>query len=131
MNGTKINLYGKIALEAVELIISDGKSCEEAWKRAAKKFSDKNSVQKKSCPRCAFFGLCKAGLIKGIEGELGYKPTYKNSLYAINAVKLLKQKPDLVGDKKALWDQSVGEAKKENGQMDVVLALWVNNLIEK
>lgn len=130
MNGTKINLYGKIALEAVELIISDGKSCREAWETAAKKFSDKKYVQEKRCPKHAFFGLCKAGLIKGIEGEPGYEPEC-NSLYAINAVKLLKQNPDLVGDKKALWNQSVGEAKEENKQMDVVLALWVNDLIEK
>ncbi|MFV2029137.1 DUF6979 family protein [Neisseria sp. S1] len=131
MNGTKINLYGKIALEAVELIISDGKSCEEAWANAAKYFSDKGTMQKKSCPKHAFFGLCKTGLIKGIKGEPEAQLESINSSYAIKAVKLLKQNPNLVGNKKALWDQSVGEAKEENEQMDVVLALWVNDLIEK
>nr|WP_313637966.1 hypothetical protein [Paenibacillus sp.] len=53
-----------------------------------------------------------------------------NKTYAIQAVELLKANPELAKDKNELWRKVIkGVKKQHNSQMDVVLALWNNNLI--
>jgi hypothetical protein len=124
------NKYGKFALKAVELTrnnyINDPK---EAWERATIEiFGEGSTSQQKGCPRGAFLGLCEEGMIKGV--PLGsYCSSLKNKSYAVKAVNLLKHNPEYQNNKNALWAKAVGEYKAHNNQMDVVIALWENDLI--
>jgi hypothetical protein len=59
-----------------------------------------------------------------------------NKRYAIKAVELLRNEPDLgQGTAGSLWNRVLKELKKEkvhhNQQMHVVLALWTRGLIQK
>jgi hypothetical protein len=72
-------------------------------------------------------GLCEAGLVKGIAAGR-YAPSNKNKAYALRAVGLLKA--DMHRTVNALWAEVTdGEELPHNSQMDVVLALWKNDLI--
>ncbi|WP_428740882.1 DUF6979 family protein [Tenacibaculum sp.] len=124
------NKYGLVAREAVVI----GKNPVVSWvESVSKNFTSKNSKEK-GCPKNAFLGLCEVGLIKGIKAGI-YLKSKKNNLnkkYAITAVEILKENPTF--SKKELWNKvrkklALGE-KKHNSQMDVVLALWENNLIK-
>ncbi|MGN7083037.1 DUF6979 family protein, partial [Neisseria sp. P0001.S005] len=42
---------------------------EQAWTEIAASFPIKESIRKKGCPKNAFLGLCRAGLVKGINPE--------------------------------------------------------------
>jgi hypothetical protein len=94
------------------------------------KVTDSVESQDKGCPRGAYLGLCEAGLIKGIPAGKYSPRKGKNGQYAVRAHSLLQSRPKLADDKKTLWPMaSQSEVKKENGQMDVVLALWKNDLL--
>lgn len=124
------NKYGLVAKEAVVI----GEKPVVSWvESVSKSFTSKNSKEK-ACPRNAFLGLCEAGLVKGIKAGVYFKNKKENlnKKYAIKAVEILKENPSL--SKNELWDKvrerlALGE-KKHNSQMDVVLALWENNLIK-
>ncbi len=87
--------------------------------------------QKKSAPRNAFVGLCEAGLVKGIEpgvAEPGNAGALRNKAYAVRAVELLRAGTHTTVTQ--LWSAiSDEEAGEHANQMDVVLALWKNDLI--
>ena len=65
-------------------------------------------------------------------GNYGVPANNPNKIYAVNAVSLLKNTPNINvntrGLKSTLW-ASVGGEKHQNGQMDVVLSLWNAGLI--
>ncbi|WP_238525683.1 MULTISPECIES: hypothetical protein [Acidobacterium] len=88
------------------------------------------AARKKGSPRGAFLGLCEEGFVKGIPPG-HYAASKDNKNYAVRAAELL-----LEGSRKwsrsELW-QAVTEdpSKKENHQMDIVLALWKHDLIVK
>jgi len=67
-------------------------------------------------------------MVKGVTVG-NYTRARLNSKYAVKAVEILKEKPDLVDDYKALWLEVVGEPKAYNQQMDVVISLWKNGYI--
>lgn len=124
--------YGKAALKAVKLHTSGkAKSPSDAWEKATiKMFGQGTSSQKKGCPRNAFLGLCEEGLVKGIPSG-NYTMSKKNKEYAIKAVKILQGAPKLSSNSKTLWNKVIkGGQKVHNQQMDIVIALWNNNLIE-
>ncbi|MDR2884957.1 MAG: hypothetical protein LBV09_07600 [Deferribacteraceae bacterium] len=81
------------------------------WHKTAMELSGKESVAIKGCPKGAFLGL----LLK--DERIG-----KNAKYALDALKILKQNP--YADKNYLWNNIAHTAKSQNGQMDVLLALW-------
>ena len=125
------NKYGSVAKEAVSI----SKNPIISWEEAVFKHFSFESSRQKACPRNAFLGLCEAGLVKGIKAGvyLKSKNDNLNKKYAIAAVEKLKENPKL--SKKELWDKvreklALGE-KIHNSQMDVVLALWQSNLINK
>ena len=127
-----MNKYADVAIKTVKLLHSTKLLPQEAWKiTALDVFPNNVSSQVKSCPRNTFLGLCEDGLVKGvIEGS--YTRSIKNKVYAIRALSLLKETPSLVNNKSVLWDKVVNGANKQsNSQMDVVLALWNNQLIKK
>jgi hypothetical protein len=123
------NRYGEAALIAARME-TYGKRLTPAarWEQAtAQLYPTSPSAQRKGGPRFAFLSLCEAGLIKGIPAGQ-YAPSNKNKAYALRAVALLS-----AGTHKnvtALWNEVTdGEPIAHNSQMDVVLALWKNDLI--
>jgi len=123
------NKYGEAALIAARMD-TYGKSITPAarWEQATAKLYPTNpSAQRKGGPRFAFLSLCEAGLVKGIPAGQ-YAPSNKGKSYALRAVALLN-----AGTHKSvstLWAEVTdGEEIAHNSQMDVVLALWKNDLI--
>ncbi|SHH41964.1 DUF6979 family protein [Tepidibacter thalassicus] len=125
--------YEKCAIKAINLIKS-GKinNPRNAWERASSEIFGKGTTgQLKGCPKSAFLGLCEEGIIKGISHGK-YTKSKKNKNYAIKAIKILLKEPYLKNNKKELWNRVIENNKiSHNYQMDVVIALWNNNLINK
>jgi hypothetical protein len=123
------NKYGEAALLATRMeTYSKAITPQQRWQEATKKlYPTSPSAQRKGGPRFAFLSLCEAGLIKGIPAGQ-YAPSNKDKAYALRAVALLN-----AGTHKTvttLWAEVTdGEAIPHNSQMDVVLALWKNDLI--
>jgi hypothetical protein len=126
--------YGKVAVEATVSLQGDpSRPPRDAWQAAARKvFPTQTSSQEKGCPRSAYLGLCEDGLVVGVQrGDYGAGTD--NKAYAVQAVQLLTQNPDLeeVGAS-SLWRRVMnGRDKKANSQMDVVLSLWAHGLITR
>ena len=123
------NRYGEAAIIAARME-SYGKALTPGmrWQEAAKKlYSTSPSAQRKGGPRFAFLSLCEAGLVKGIPAGQ-YAPSNKAKAYALRAVALLNAGTHTTVN--ALWAEVTdGEQIAHNSQMDVVLALWKNDLI--
>ncbi len=122
--------YRDAAVLAVELISSG--SCAEpaaAWSQATSKlFPSSASLRDKGCPKGAFLGLCNEGLVVGVESG-NYSKSSKNGEYAIDAVRVLRKNKFLASQPDLLWKKVAGNAKTQNHQMDVVIALWEAGLI--
>jgi hypothetical protein len=129
-----MGLYGVVAVRAIRLIKS-GDLLEPliAWNTVASEvFGEGTWAQQKSCPRSAFLGLCEAGMIQGIvKGKYaGKNELQKKKKYAIEAVRILKEKPELSENKLKLWSEvRKGAHYSHDSQMDVVVALWRNGMI--
>ena len=93
-------------------------------------FPHSKESQKKGCPKSTFLGICGSGLIDGI--PIGsYTKSIDNKKYGLDAIAALRLNPALAEDKKALWTIIMnGVTKKENSQMDVVIALWNEGLVK-
>jgi hypothetical protein len=86
------------------------------------------AARKKGCPRGAFLGLCEEGLVKGIPAGR-YTSSNDNKDYAVRAAALLIEGKQSWSTS-SLWRAvEYDPAKTHNGQMDIVLALWKNDLI--
>lgn len=125
--------YDKVALIATTKIAENNVEPEQAWLSAAQEvFKDKRASIEKGCPKGAFLGLCEEGHINGVpKGQ--YTKSKLNKQYAIKAVEILKSQSGKL-DAKVLWSEvliglGADPNKKHNGQMEVVLSLWDNNLI--
>lgn len=124
-----MNLFGKCAILATKKMAD--MSCNnpaEAWELSISELSKSPNTQAKGCPRNAFLGLCEEGLIRGIESGK-YANLRENKEYVLTVVKVLAQtsKPFTASQ---LW-RHIGNEGKQEGQMDVVLSLWKNDLIDK
>lgn len=117
--------YGETAILAVELVES-GKALdpEDGWERAVRQmFPGSQSLQDKGCPKGAFLGLCREGLVKGIDAGPHGRPS-KNGKYALDAAQVLRRNRFLCSQPSLLWKKVAGPSKTENHQMEVVIALW-------
>jgi hypothetical protein len=122
--------YGKAAVKAVTICKTDRiPSVPKAWIDAICEFTDATSSQRKPCPMETFIGLCLAGLVKDV--EKGVTRFCKNKDYGIQAVKVLKNNPDLAKSTTALWNAIDNNGENHNSQMDVVIALWNAGLINQ
>ena len=122
--------YGKVSVKAVDLILSTNMSPEQAWDiTTSKEFGRGTNLQKKGCPKGAFLGLCEQGMIKGV--PIGtYTHSLENKRYAVRAVRVLKEKPELIDDEDKLWLEVLsGKFVQPNHQLDIVISLWKNNYI--
>jgi len=132
MKTKKQKKFGKIAVKTVSLLKSQSNlTPEEAWNKTTDEiFEDKKSMKQKGCPKNTFLGLFEEGLIK--EFPIGnYTRSKKNKEYGLKGIKVLKQNPNIKTEKE-LWNEVIKNEEKNishNNQMDVVLALWENNLI--
>ena len=119
------NRYGEAALVAAR----QGGNPIAAWEHALEQLYPTSPVaRKKGSARAAFLGLCEAGLVKGIPAG-SYKAVRDHKVLAVRAANLL-----LEGTQRwslsTLWHEvTEGSDRKEDCQMDVVLALWKNGLI--
>lgn len=123
------NRYGEAALMAARQRSSNDASPVARWESAmATLYPTSPAARKKGSPRGAFLGLCEEGLVKGVPAG-HYAASADNKAYAVRAVALLtegKQNWSTSG----LWRTvETDPAKLHNGQMDIVLALWKNDLI--
>lgn len=123
------NRYGQCAIKSHNMVVTRGFDPKVAWKRAAKDLFQTDACRKKGCPREAFLGLCQEGRVKGVRPG-NYTDSTKNKEYALLACEKLRQNSNLATSSILLWRTLVGE-KAHNGQMDVVLALWREDLIEE
>lgn len=122
------NRYGEAALLAVRME-TYGKALSplERWNDAVKKLYPTSPTAQKMRHAAPSSAFCEAGLVKGINpGQ--YAPSNKNKAYAPRAVSLLAAGTHKTVN--ALWTEVTdGEAIPHQSQMDVVLALWKNDLI--
>ena len=132
---SSFNLYGVVAVVA-----ADGKNKKsnpsESWDEACKDFFEFISSKEKQCPKNAFLGLCEAGFVKGYPRGKYFKTNRvnKNKEYAIEAVSYLRKYPKVtMASKNKIWEAVLKklslDKKKHNSQMDVVIALYLNNLL--
>ncbi|MCR8633919.1 DUF6979 family protein [Paenibacillus radicis (ex Xue et al. 2023)] len=129
-----MNKYAQATLIATKLIENNQASTPlEAWNIATTETCGEGTwAQKKGCPKNAFLGLCEAGLVKGISKGIYTERSnsQKNKGYAIKAVELLRENPELAEDLKVLWETVMdGKVMSHNYQMDVVVSLWKHGLI--
>ena len=118
--------YGQAAVEAAMMLrTGDVRDPRRAWELVTTRiFGAGKSQQVKSCPRGAFLGLASAGLLEGVPGS-AHSQIGDNGRYAVEAVGVLRQRPELASNQAALWRAVMGEEDKApNNQMEVVLALW-------
>jgi hypothetical protein len=113
-----MNKYGRGAIEAVRLIW-DGHDPESAWmKRMKDLFPNCDPVKRtecsKICPKGAFFGLCKAGHVVGVNEFYLGDDCNNNGYYAVKAIDYLSNDSSL----------------KENYQLTVVFSLWNEGMIK-
>ena len=122
------NKYGLTDLKSVQNY-RDAYSIIEIWSNSAKEIFETKSSQEIGCPKGTFLGLCEEGLVKGIP-KGSYTRSVKNKKYALKAVEILKQNRQTTFSSNELWEKlDLGE-KRHNSQMDVVIALWENELID-
>lgn len=122
------NRYGEAAILAARQG-SSGINPIARWESALEKLYPTSPVaRKKNGPRGAFLGLCEEGLVKDIPAG-DYSSSKVDKACAVRAVALLTA-AEQHWSKSALWHEVTnGAEKQENGQIDVVLALWNNDLI--
>lgn len=124
--------YGEASIKAVKYLISGiAKTPKDAWEMATIEIFGKGTTsQRKGCPRDAFLGLCEKGMIRGIPVG-SYTRSKRNKEYAMKAIRILTEIPELSSNKNALWEKVVeSESKCHNQQMDVVTSLWDNDSIK-
>jgi hypothetical protein len=123
------NRYGEVALMAARQGASAGTTPLACWESALEKLYPTSPVARKmGGPRGAFLGLCEEGLVKGIPAGQ-YAASKENKDYAVRAVALLAE-GGRSWSTSALWGAVSGApGKKHNSSMDVVMALWKNDLI--
>jgi hypothetical protein len=123
------NRYGEAAILAARQGASGGINPEAQWESAMEKlYPTSPTARRKGAPRGAFLGLCEEGLVKGI--PVGhYSATRDNKSCAVRAVALLSEAKQSLSVS-ALWRAVTQDPEKPHGgQMDIVMALWKNDLI--
>ena len=124
------NRYGEAALIAARGASSTGTNPVDHWEGAMEElYPTSPTARKKGSPHGAFLGLCEEGLVKGIPAGR-YTASKDNKAYAVRAVALLIEGKQSWSTS-SLWRAVTDDPEKtHNSQMDVVLALWKNDLID-
>ena len=122
------NRYGEAAILTARAEAEYRSHPGDRWSEmVAKLYPTSPTAQRKGGPRQAFLSLCEAGLIKGIPAGQ-YAAPHRGKTYATRAVSLLEAGTHTSIN--SLWAEVTdGEDVPHASQMDVVMALWKNNLI--
>ena len=124
--------YGKAAIYATKVIRDSGIDPCEAWEESCRRLG--GDPQK--CTRSVYLGLCEEGMIKNVPPG-NYTDSTCNKRYAVEAVRVLRSCPSVVTQsRRDLWEkvpENSCEGKRigQDGQLDVVLALWNKEFIKK
>jgi hypothetical protein len=122
------NRYGEAAIMATRQESPADINPVARWETAMKAlYPTSSAARKRARPRGAFLGLCEEGLVKGIPAGR-YTPPNDNKAYAVRAVTLLVEGKQRWSTS-ALWKAVAKPVETHDSQMDVVLALWNNDLI--
>lgn len=126
--------FGNTAVKAARRLQDDKNLCpEKAWNKAISEANLSRSSQEKGCPKSAFLGLCRKGLIVKT-GPYDKLDESKNGDYAVIACEILIAKQNRpLPTQKALWEKVFQNLNlssiSQNGQLDVVFSLWREKLI--
>jgi hypothetical protein len=123
--------FGEVAVEATHRLNSaEVSDPREAWHSAAQVLlSYSTSMMRKHCPLSAYLGLCEEGLVKGAPRG-PWLTSDVNKRYAVRAVQALRDDSTWLSRPTPLWRVVSQSPKKvQNGQIDVVFALWEKRLI--
>lgn len=123
------NRYGEAAIMAARTSSAAGAKPDACWDNAMERlYPTSPTARKKGGPRGAFLGLCEEGLVKGILPGL-YAASRNNKAYAVHAAALLAEETQNWSTS-ALWRAVSNDPElTHSSQMDVVMALWKNDLI--
>lgn len=116
--------YGRAAKKAAHRIIKSNQEHLSAWTMSIREETDSLGSQLKVCPRSAFLGLVLK--TAKINGRIN-----KDAQYALTALDILKNNPDKNYTATSLWNSFKHDAISEQGQMDVLLALWNDPILKK
>lgn len=123
MNYSKCK-YGNIAITAAKKAVAGSIDACSAWEGVANVVLAYSSTSaRKSCPKQAFLGLVREGKVAGVPRDSGITLS-ENGKYALKALELLRQDASYALNAIKLWKKVVGDNKKHNAQMHVVIALW-------
>lgn len=123
--------YGETAVRAVSLYTrGKASSIVDAWEITGREILHTESTQTKNCPRTTFLGICESGIVTGVPAGEYNKRLSENKQYGLKAIALLRYHPELATDEALLWKKIGNAAIKQNGQMEVVIALWQNGLVK-
>ena len=123
--------YGRAAITAARLLSTRTVvEPRDAWNIAVEaEFPHSVALREKACPRASFLGLCQSGKLRSVPAGK-YTKSLANTSYALKAIKMLGEDSSLSETPEKLWQAVIGnEEKRHNSQMDVVTALWINQLI--
>ncbi len=123
------NRYGEAALMVARQAASAEIDPVVQWRNAMETlYPTSVAARKKRSPRGAFLGLCEEGLVAGISSGK-YTESRENKDYAVRAVALLGEAAQHWSTT-TLWRAVTKDSEQAHEQqMDIVLALWRNNLI--
>ena len=129
-----MTIFEKAAICAVKIINDKNLSPEEAWFEAISEYTNSYETRIKKCPKHAFVDLYyhnKLKLDRPIHIRQGLT---LNGRYALKAIELLIKDSSLANSKNELWTRTMQELndnpyKGQNGQMDIVIALYDKNLL--
>lgn len=119
--------FGRVAIGAA-IRCRAGALPKVAWAQEITHETSSPSSRSKSCPMHAFVGLADAGLIRGVSSRNAAQHSV-NAEYAVAAVDFLRACPELADAEHDLWQEIHRDRPRviaHNGQLDVVLALWLN-----
>jgi len=123
------NRYGEAALIAARDSSANEINPIDVWQSAMESlYPTSIAARRKGSPRSAFLGLCEEGLVKGIPAG-HYKASKLDKACAVRAAALLTEGSQTwsIG---TLWKAATGNSDQpHNSQLDVVMALWKNDLI--
>jgi len=128
----RVGIFGKVAVEATHLLTAAITSNpREAWRSAAQALGCSPSMAAKGCPRGAYLGLCEEGLVRGVPRPTNHRTkSTDNKRYAMRAIEALRRDGTLCFRRTDLWrEASRPRTIVHNGQIDVVLGLWAEELI--
>ena len=126
--------YAASAILAAKFASKNKISPAVAWENAVKhEFPTSLNNQQKGCPKSTFLGLCEEGLIKGVNGGV-YTRSDLNKQYGVVALRILASAKSRSFKPIELWEAvlqklNVDQDKRHNHQMNVVLALWLEGLL--